>query len=66
MHKFEVKGKLYAATTAIIFLLIAVLHGLRAFYEWDLVYATWSVPVWLSWLVAFLGFILSITAIRRM
>lgn len=66
MHKFEVQGKLYNVVTAIIFLLVAVLHGLRAFYEWDLVYATWAVPIWLSWLIAFVGFILSITAIRRL
>ena len=66
MHKFEVHGGLYAILAATIFLFIAVLHGLRAYYGLDLIIGTWTVPIWISWLVAFVGFIMAITAIQRL
>jgi len=66
MQKFEIHGRLYAILTALIFLFIAVMHGLRAFYGWDLIIDTWFVPIWFSWLVSFVGFILSLTAIKRL
>ena len=66
MHKFELRGGLYAVVAAIIFLFIAVMHGLRAYYGWDLIIGTWYVPVAFSWLITFVGFIMSISAIRRL
>jgi hypothetical protein len=45
------KGK-FIQVSGIIFSAVAVLHGLRAFNEWDLVYNGWIVPLWVSWLAA--------------
>ena len=39
----------YMRATALIFLAIAVLHGLRLYFGWDAVVAGWEVPRWLSW-----------------
>ncbi len=36
-------------TTALIFLAIAVLHGLRLYLGWEGVLGGWEVPRWLSW-----------------
>lgn len=35
--------------TALIFLAIAVLHGLRLYYGWGAIVGGWLVPMWLSW-----------------
>lgn len=41
--------KTYLTLTGAIFLLIAVLHLLRAIYGWDAAIGGWVVPLWLSW-----------------
>ncbi len=41
--------KTYSLVTAIIFLLISVLHVLRIVYGWSAVIGGWSVPTWVSW-----------------
>lgn len=66
MRKLEVNNRLYSIVAAGIFTGAAVLHGLRAYYGWDLVYADWTVPVWFSWLVTVVTVIMAITAIRKM
>ena len=41
-----------------IFLVIALLHGLRLFFRWEAVIHGWTVPFWISWLAVFLfGFL---------
>ena len=42
--------KNYATCTAVIFLIIFVLHGLRLFLGWDAVLGGWAVPMWVSWI----------------
>ena len=66
MQKFEVRGGLYALLAAIIFLILAVAHGLRAYYGWPLTWNAWEIPIWFSWLVAFIGFIMAISAVRKL
>ncbi len=62
----EIGYNLYSAVAAGIFLFLAVLHGLRAYYGWDLIINTWSVPIWVSWLVVLVTFLMTITAIRKL
>lgn len=38
----------YAATTSVIFLLVAVLHLLRVVMQWDVIIGTWHFPIWAS------------------
>lgn len=64
--KIEIGHSLYSIVAAGIFLFAAVLHGLRAYYEWVLIIHTWTVPIWVSWLVALVAFLMSITALRKM
>lgn len=33
-----------------IFALVALLHAARVLLGWDMIVATWEVPVWASWL----------------
>ena len=40
--------KTYTLTTAVLFLVIAVLHALRLAYGWTAVLGGWTVPAWLS------------------
>jgi len=40
--------KTYAITTSLIFFLVAVLHSLRLFYQWDVWIGGWHAPMWAS------------------
>ncbi len=39
----------YYKVTGLIFLLVAGLHGTRAWLGWELVLNGWSIPIWVSW-----------------
>ena len=41
--------KTFSLVVGLIFLLIAVMHGLRLALKWDVVLNGWSVPMWVSW-----------------
>ena len=41
--------KTYFSVTAIIFLIIAVLHLARTFTGWEASIGGWMVPQWMSW-----------------
>ena len=40
--------KTFSLTAGLIFLLIAVMHGLRLALKWEAVVNGWSVPMWAS------------------
>jgi len=45
-------------TVAVVFLAIAVLHGLRLYFGWEGIIGGWEVPRSLSWLaVVFAGYL---------
>lgn len=44
------KPRTYSLVTAIIFVLIALLHGLRLLRGWFAEIGGWEVPMWLSWI----------------
>ena len=44
------KNKTYVVLSGIIFLAIAVLHGLRLYYGWEAVIGGVLVPLWVSWI----------------
>ena len=55
----------YLLVTAVIFSLIALLHLVRIIIGWSVMLASWSVPMWLSWValivtgaLAYFGFTL--------
>lgn len=60
------RPSVYGAIAALIFLGTAIAHGLRALNEWELVYNAWSVPIWFSWLLALVGFLMALVAIRNL
>jgi len=62
----HISHKFYITVSGIIFFLVEIGHGLRAFYGWELTYAGWPVPVWVSWLAALVGFLLALAAVRHM
>jgi len=40
--------KIFSLVAGLIFLLIAVMHGLRIAFRWEVVLNGWSVPMWVS------------------
>ena len=40
--------KTFSVVTGLIFLLIAIMHGLRLAFRWEVVLNGWSVPMWVS------------------
>lgn len=62
----SIRPSLYGTIAGLIFLGVGLVHGLRAYYEWEIIFNGWAVPMWLSWLVALLGFLMAITAVRSL
>jgi hypothetical protein len=42
------RQKIFSLVVGLIFLLIAVMHGLRLAFRWEVVLNGWSVPTWVS------------------
>jgi len=40
--------KTFSLVVGLIFLLIAIMHGLRLAFRWEVVLNGWSVPMWVS------------------
>jgi uncharacterized protein YacL len=62
----------YLLVTAVIFSLIALLHLVRIIIGWSVMLASWSVPMWLSWValivtgaLAYFGFSLATQSSRK-
>ena len=54
----------YAATSSIIFFLVAVLHLLRVVLQWDVLIGTWRFPMWGSIAAVLVAGFLSIAGFR--
>ena len=52
--------KAYWIVSSLLFLMVAILHGLRVLLDLDLVLDGWFVPMWVSGLVAALTFVLAV------
>jgi hypothetical protein len=40
--------KTFSLAAGLIFLLIAVMHGLRLAFKWEVILNGWSIPMWVS------------------
>ncbi|OGG54793.1 hypothetical protein A3D62_02390 [Candidatus Kaiserbacteria bacterium RIFCSPHIGHO2_02_FULL_49_11] len=58
------KKETYIKVSGVIFLVVGVLHGVRALNEWNLLISDWSIPVWASWVGLVVGLYLAYTALR--
>lgn len=58
------RHKTFLAVTGVIFLVIAVLHLLRAVLGWSAVIGSFEVPIWLSWVAAVVAAYLAYSALR--
>ena len=56
----------FTTISGIAFLGAALLHGYRAYSGFDLMYGDWLVPLWLSWLVTLVAFLLALAAFMRL
>ena len=54
----------YALISGVVFGLLALLQGVRAFNQWPVQVSTFQVPVWASWLVATVAMTLCVWAFR--
>lgn len=54
----------FIQVSGIIFLAVAILHGLRVVNNWELVYHEWMVPMWISWAVVVVVLYLAYSAFR--
>ena len=58
------KKETYIKVSGVIFLVVGVLHGVRALNELNLLISDWSIPVWASWVGLVVGLYLAYTALR--
>jgi hypothetical protein len=56
----------YMAVSGLIFFLVGIGHAVRAYNEWEVLINGWMVPVWLSWLVVLVTFLLALAAVKHM
>ena len=56
--------QIYAATSSIIFFLVAVLHLLRVVLQWDVQIGTWHFPMWASIVAVLVAGFLSFAGFR--
>ena len=57
------KQTYFYAVTAV-FIIVGVLHLVRALYGWDLTIGGANVPIWTSWIVVFLAAVLGYNGFR--
>jgi hypothetical protein len=43
--------KTFSVVAGVIFALVALLHLLRIYMGWPVVIGSWTVPMWVSWIV---------------
>ena len=55
----------YALSTAILFVIVGLLHAYRAVNEMPLIYGTYEVPMLVSWLVALAAFSLAFSGLKH-
>lgn len=51
----KLKRKQLMQLNGVIFLIVAILHGLRVLNDWGVIVADWQVPMWLSYLIVVLA-----------
>lgn len=56
--------KSYVITSSLMFFLVAVLHLLRLFYQWDVDIGGWHVPMWVSVIGLLVAGFLSVAGFR--
>ncbi len=54
----------YAITTSVLFALVAVLHLLRFFLQWEITVDGWNVPLWVSVIAVIVAGYLSVEGYR--
>jgi hypothetical protein len=57
-------SKMFYKVAGAVFAIVGVLHLLRVLFGWNMVYAGWDVPGWLSLVAAVVLFYLSYTAFK--
>lgn len=56
--------KTYHQLIGFIFLVIGLIHISRLIFQWSVVLAGWTVPMWVSWVALVLAGYLSYNALR--
>jgi len=56
--------KNFTLTTGFLFLGLGLLHVVRIIYGWDAIIAEWSLPLWVSGVVAIISFFLSFQSFK--
>jgi hypothetical protein len=63
---FQVSNKFFALFTTLVFLTIFLVHGVRAFYGFDIFYAGVYIPIWISVMICILAVLSALAAIRQL
>jgi uncharacterized protein YacL len=58
------KRRVYIWTTTMVFVAVALVHGLRVVLSWDLVLGDVFIPLWVSWLAVAMAAFLAFTGCR--
>lgn len=62
----KIGNSFFSVVSGFVFLAAALVHGYRAYYQFDLMYGDWLVPLWLSWLATLVAFILALAAFKNL
>lgn len=60
----KISNRFFILVAGIVFLGEGMLHGFRAYSQSAATIGFWEIPLWASWSIAGLGFVLAITALR--
>ena len=58
------KEKQFFLWASVIFSFVAIVHGLRLFKSWDVVFGGWAVPMWVSGLAVILAAFMAYSAYK--
>jgi hypothetical protein len=56
----------YGVVAGVMFLAGGTLHGYRALSGFDIMYGDWLVPMWLSWLVVLVAFLMALITFKNL
>jgi hypothetical protein len=62
----EMKQPFYSIAAAIIFATWGLIHGIRSVQQWNLQVGSWDMPIWFSFAIAGLMFVMAYFSLAHM
>jgi hypothetical protein len=56
----------FGIIAGLIFLVIGIAHSLNGLGVYEIMYGTWIIPSWFTWLVVLVSFVMALVSIRNL